>query len=71
MVSYKFPLGQYMFYPDTTGSTEKDCLAKEIVIRGLWTGEVTIKINVPDEKRKRDNLIANRGLPVVRTDYSL
>jgi len=54
-----------------TDSAIPECRERTFVIRGLWTGIVKIPIDIEQERRCQENLLANRGPLPVRTDYSL
>jgi hypothetical protein len=55
---------------DTTATVWNNDFAKVVTVRGCFQGVITIPYNVAREQQRRDNLIANRELPPVRTDYS-
>lgn len=50
---------------------EEDDFEPTVVIRGPWTGTVCYLWNTKREQERRDNLIANRGVRPVRTDYGV
>ncbi len=53
---------------DTTGNTNNDPYQPVFVIHGQFRGVLHIRYDCEKEKLRRDNMIANRGLPKVRTD---
>ena len=53
---------------DTTATTRDD-FGPVIIIRGLYRGVVTYLYDCNKHRRERENMVANRGLPKVRTDY--
>ena len=55
---------------DTTASTERIDWGPVIVLRGLYRGIIVYKYDCEKHARERENMIANRGYPYIRTDYS-
>ena len=55
---------------DTTSTTERIDWGPVIVLRGLYRGIILYKYDCEKHAIERSNMIANRGIPFTRTDYS-
>ena len=54
---------------DTTSTTERIDWLPIITIRSLHAGIMVYRYDCEKQRQYRENMIANRGLPKVRTDY--